>query len=157
MKNNVEIDLSRKVFQAEKLIVYGAAAWAIAFGILHIAWAAGWYIGLPAEQARAAFGETWFLVYDLIAAALCVVAAVVAVKISSPKKHPPHRFLKLLAWCGTTVLALRAIAGFVKILYLTFSGKSVFEWAQFWEIWFCLGAILFGVAIWRFKNTEVLH
>jgi hypothetical protein len=49
------------------LIEYGATLWALIFGLLHVAWALGWYIGLDAEMARKAFEHGWFLAYDLIA------------------------------------------------------------------------------------------
>ena len=57
---------------------YAAALWSLIFAALHVAWALGWYVGLDQESARQAFQRRWFLVYDLIAAALCVVAFAVA-------------------------------------------------------------------------------
>lgn len=133
---------------------YAAALWSVSFTLLHVAWAAGWYVGLNAQEAERAFRQTWFLVYDFIAAALCAVAAVVAVKLAQPKKNLTSRSLKFLAWSGTAVLALRGAAGIVKIGYLAFDGRNIFERMQLWEIWFCLGAIFFALATRRFEKAD---
>ena len=45
---------------------YCAALWALIFTLLHLIWAAGWYVDLQQDQARKAFQKTWFVVYDLV-------------------------------------------------------------------------------------------
>ena len=128
--------------------VYGAALWAFLFAVLHVAWAAGWYIGLDAEQARAAFQQTWFWTYDLIAAAMCALGVIVSLAILRTwKRGLPRTILSLLLWSGTGLLVLRGAAGIIKIIYLAANGNSVLEPAAFWDFWFCLGAVLFCLAI----------
>ena len=39
----------------QSLAAYAAALWALVFAVLHLVWAAGWYVGLEPEQAREAF------------------------------------------------------------------------------------------------------
>ena len=133
--------------------IYGAAFWAFLFALFHVAWAAGWYIGLDAEQGRAAFQQTWFLTYDLIAAAMCALGTIVVLAILRTRERGlPHTILSLLLWCGTGVLVLRGTAGVIKIVYLAANGHNILEPAALWDIWFCLGAILFCLAIWQFRR-----
>ena len=136
-------------------VIYGAALWALLFAVLHVAWAAGWYIGLDVEQARAAFQQTWFWAYDLIAAVMCALGAIVALAILRTRKQGlPHTILNLLLFCGTGLLVLRGTAGIIKIIYLAANGHNVLESAALWDFWFCLGAILFCLAIWQIRRID---
>ncbi len=128
-----------------------AALWALIFGFLHVAWAAGWYIGLEAEQARKAFDQPSFLAYDLGVAGLCMVAVGVALALVRPWGHRLPRWLVGgLAWTGTVVLMLRAASAVVQLLYLVVAGSFVARPMHFWDLWFCIGAILFGFSTWRY-------
>jgi hypothetical protein len=78
---------------------YGAALWALIFSLLHVVWAAGWYVGLQAEEARKAFDQPWFLAYDLIVAGICAFGVVVALALVQPwGRRLPRRLVGLLAW-----------------------------------------------------------
>src|SRR5918993_4448289 len=91
---------------------YAAALWALIFAALHVAWAMGWYIGLDQDSARQAFQRRWFLVYDLAAAGLCVVAFAVALALAQQwGSRIPYSLVSKLAWGGTALLALRGAAG----------------------------------------------
>jgi pimeloyl-ACP methyl ester carboxylesterase len=53
---------------------YTAALWASVFAVFHGIWAAGWYPLLDGEQARIAFASPWKWAFDVVVAAMCVVA-----------------------------------------------------------------------------------
>lgn len=137
-------------------IEYGAAFWALIFAALHIAWAMGWYVGLDEEMARGAFERRWFLIYDLIAAGLCVLAIAVALALVQRwGQRLPRLMISVLAWGCAGILALRAGAGVVKAVYLAAVGNSLPSVLSFWDAWFCLGAILFAESVWRFWRAPV--
>ena len=134
---------------------YGAALWALIFGFLHIVWAAGWRIGLETELARKAFDQPWFLAYDLAVAGICLVAAGVALAMVRPwGLWLPRWVVGALAWAGTGLLMLRAASSLVQVLYLVAKGSFAVRPMQFWEVWFYLGAILFGLSAWRFSTAR---
>lgn len=136
---------------------YAAAVWALLFAVLHVVWAFGWYVGLDAEQARRAFQQNWFLVYDLIAAAMCAFGVIIVLAIiRSWERVVPRRILKLLLWFGTGLLVLRGAAGIIKIIYLAATGRNILETAALWDVWFCLGALLFCLTIWQFRNLKII-
>ena len=134
---------------------YGAALWALVFATLHIAWALGWYVGLDQESARQAFQRRWFLVYDLVAAGLCVVAIAVALAITQQwGQRLPYSLVSKLAWGGTALLALRGGAGVVQDVYVAALGVNLRAAAVLWDLWFCVGALLFGVSVWKFSRAQ---
>lgn len=129
--------------------------WALIFALLHVVWAMGWYVGLVEERAHQAFQQTWFLVYDLIVAGACVLAVAVALALVQPwGRRLPDRLISLLAWGGTGLLALRGGAGVVQVAYLAAMGRDVADPMVLWEVWFCLGAVLFGLSAWRFRRVS---
>jgi hypothetical protein len=130
---------------------HGAALWSLLFAALHVAWAAGWYVGLPAELARKAFQRTWFWAYDITAAVMCALGVVVALALARPcEQRLPRKIMNLFACCGAGLLLLRGGAGVIKIIYLALvTGRDVINTAALWEVWFCLGAALFSLAIWQ--------
>ena len=134
---------------------YGAALWALIFAVFHVIWATGWYIGLDPEQARIAFAKTSFLVYDLVVAGVCAFAVPVALALALPwGRRLPRRLVGLFAWSGTGLLVLRS-ASVVQVVYLVASGRFVVDYRILWELWFYLGATLFGLATWRFWRIEL--
>ncbi len=132
---------------------YAAALWALIFGVFHVIWAAGWYVGLDPEQARIAFAKTPFLVYDLVVAGMCAIAVLVAFAFVQPwGQRLPRKLLRVIAWSGTSLLALRACGGLIQTVYLVVTGQ--FSWELrivLGELWFYLGAALWGFSVWRFK------
>ena len=77
-------------------VAYAAALWASVFAVFHIVWAAGWYPLLHAEQARIAFATPWKWAFDVLVAAMCVLAIpVVLAPVMSWGQHLPRR----LIWC----------------------------------------------------------
>ena|SRR5262244_3897230 len=132
-------------------IAYGAACWALIFAAFHIVWAAGWYIGLDPVKAQAAFAVPWKLAYDLVVAGMCIVAVPVALAVAMPwGQRVPRRLLGALAWTGTGLLLLRAVASLIQVAYVVVAGQ--FRWRDMgaWEPWFYLGATLFAINLWRY-------
>jgi hypothetical protein len=134
---------------------YAAALWALIFAVLHVVWALGWYVGLDQELARQAFQRRWFLGYDLVVAGLCAVAVWVALALIQPwGKRFRRSLVSALAWCGTTVLVLRGGAGALQTAYVATTGRNILSVYRLWEVWFCLGALLFGLSTWRFWRAS---
>lgn len=134
---------------------YAAALWALVFAVLHLVWAAGWYVGLEQEQARKAFDKTWFLVYDLVVAGMCAFAVPVALALAQPwGRRLPRWLVGLFAWSGTTLLVLRGGGTIVQTVYFAAVGRFVPEWMMLWELWFYLGAVLFALSTWRFWRAH---
>ena len=130
---------------------YAAASWALIFAVLHVVWAMGWYVGLDPELSRKAFQQRWFLIYDLMVAGLCVVAVWVALALVRPwGMRLPRSLMGGLAWCASLLLLLRGGAGAAQTAYVAATGRSVLVVYRLWELWFCLGAVLFGLSTWRF-------
>jgi hypothetical protein len=133
---------------------YAAALWALVFTFLHVVWAAGWYVGLPEAEARWSFSRHWFLVYDLIIAGLCALAVPVALALVLPwGRRLPRRLVSLLAWSGTGLLVLRGGGGALQVGYWVVTEQYAPRPMHIYEIWFCLGAVLFGASLSRFRRT----
>lgn len=137
--------------QPGSCFAYGAAAWAAIFAVLHVVWAAGWHVGLEADVARRAFAQPLFLAYDITVAVICVVAAVIALALVRPwGGQLPRWLVGLLAIGGTGLLLLRSAGSVIQVLYQVATGTFVARPMHFWEIWFYIGAFLFGMSTWKF-------
>ncbi len=133
---------------------YAAAVWAAVFAVFHIAWAAGWYPLLDAEQARVAFAVPWKWAYDVVVAAMCVIAVPVALApVMAWGQHAPRRLIYTLAWIGSALLLLRSVASLIQTAYLIAVGRFQLADMGVWEPWFYLGAILFGLSTWRSRSV----
>ena len=131
-------------------VAYGAALWASVFAIFHIIWAAGWYPLLHAEQARVAFATPWKWAFDVVVAAMCVIAVPVALApVMSWGQYVPGRLTYTLAWIGSALLVLRSVASLIQVGYFIGAGRFRLAALGIWEPWFYLGAILFSLSTWR--------
>jgi hypothetical protein len=130
---------------------YSATVWAVIFAALHVIWACGWFIGLPAGFAANAFRNRWFLAYDLGVAGLCLVAAFLGLALAEPWGRRLYRPLMLtLGYGAAAILALRGVAGVSQAARFLVAGVPFNpEWAK-WDLWFCLGGLLFGRAAYFF-------
>jgi hypothetical protein len=134
-------------------VAYAAALWASVFATFHIIWAAGWYPLLDAEQARVAFATPWKWAYDVVVAAMCVIAVPVALApVMSWGQHAPRRLIYTVAWIGTALLLLRSVASLIQAGYLVATGHFRITAMGIWEPWFYLGAILFSLSTWRSRR-----
>lgn len=139
-------------------IAFGAAGWALIFAAFHFVWAAGWYIGLDPVQAQAAFAVPWKLWYDVVAGVMCVVAVPVSLALAMAwGRRVPRRILLPLAWTGTGLLLLRAIASLVQAAYFLVIGKFSFRAMGVWEPWFYVGAALFTSNLWLHGRRTATH
>ena len=131
---------------------YGAALWALVFALLHVVWATGWYVGLEPEMAKA-FERPGFLAVDLAAAGIFLVAAGVALALVRPwGRRLPRWTVGLPAWIGTAVLTLRSAGSISHMIDAVIHGTL--RPMDLWHLWFYIGAILFGLATWRFWTTR---
>jgi hypothetical protein len=134
-------------------VAYGAALWASVFAVFHIIWAAGWYPLLDAEQARIAFANPWKWAYDVVVAAMCVIAIPVALApVMSWGRQAPRRLTYTLALIGSVLLVLRSAASLIQTGYLIGAGRFRLAALGVWEPWFYLGAILFTLSTWRSRR-----
>ncbi|MCI0708037.1 MAG: hypothetical protein L0Y80_11205 [Ignavibacteriae bacterium] len=142
----------------KKIVEYTAALWALLFGLFHVVWAAGWYIGLDPVESEIAFSNPWMLAYDLFIAIACFIAVPVAILFVEPLgKRIPRKLINLLAWSGTSLLLLRAGASVLQTTYLIITAEYSFTLRTMaWEAWFYLGAVLWGVSVWRFRTAKKL-
>lgn len=133
---------------------YGAAAWALIFAFLHAAWAAGWYIALPQADAEWAFSRRWFWIYDLVVTAICVVAVFVALALVQPwGRRVPRWLLRVSIWTGAVLLVLRVAGSNLQAAYLMAVDRFTFKPMHLYELWFLLGAVLFGVSLRHFRRA----
>ena len=131
-------------------VAYAAALWAAVFAVFHIVWAAGWYPLLDAEATRVAFATPWKWAFDVVVAAMCVVAVPVALApVMSWGQRLPQSVMYRLAWIGSALLVLRLAAALVQTGYLVAAGRFRFAIIGIWDWWFVLGAILFTLSTWR--------
>lgn len=115
----------------------------------------GWYVGLDAESAHTAFANTSFLIYDLAAAVICLLAVPVALATTMRwESRFSRRLLGLFALIGTGLLVIRSLASIVQAGYLIATGTLAIGIGSIWELWFYLGAILFTVTTWNFWRRQ---
>lgn len=134
-------------------VIHFAALWALIFALFHLAWAFGGYIGLDAEPAGKAFQQNWFRIYNIIAFILCILAMLTARALI---KNQRNTFVTLIGWACAVTLVLRGGLGLIKCVYLLTGGSHFTDAISFWDLWFCLGAILFFVSIWEHrKNVRI--
>jgi hypothetical protein len=137
-------------------VAWAAGLWALVFGVFHIIWAAGWYPLLDAEEARAMFAVRWKWTYDVVVAAMCLVAVPVALApVMSWGTRLPHRLVYTVAWIGTALVVIRSVLSLGQAAYLIAIGRFRFADMGIWEPWFYLGAILFGLSTWRSKHAHL--
>ena len=134
---------------------YGAALWSLIFAMFHMVWALGWYVGLEAETARRAFQSTWMFVYDIVAAALCVLGIFLALAFVRPwGQRLPRRLVDSICWCAAGLLLLRSGGSVAQIIYFAGTGKlrTILHPMALWELWFYAGTLLFCLSFRRFRT-----
>lgn len=137
---------------------YAAAAWSLIFAAPHVWWALGvsWAFPGDADDFERAFDRTWWLVYDLVVALLCLVGAGVALALVQPwGRALPTRLLRAAVWSGSVLLLLRGALGVVPMVWSLLAGASddVHPWAYVIEPWFVIGGVLFSLAAWFTRDA----
>ena len=134
---------------------FGAALWSAVFAVFHIVWALGWYVGLNAEEARKAFQVPWKLAFDIVVVGFCILGVFLALAFVQPWGRKLPRIVRFVGWCATGLLVLRSSGSIVQITYFAVVGKlrTNLDKTAVWELWFYLGAVLFGSSFWRFRRA----
>lgn len=131
-----------------------AALWALLFGVFHLLWSIGIYVGLPEEQAKEAFDRNWFYLYNLIAALLCFFAFGIGILLYRGEPRW-KRVLVVFGWCVAVILILRGMVAVLYWLYCIFSSKISYSSLTFWDLWFLMGGLLFLIGVRRYeKRTD---
>src|SRR4030095_258148 len=118
-------------------VAYAAALWAAVFAVFHIIWAAGWYPLLDAEQMRVAFATPWKWRFDVLVAAMCLIAVPVALApVVAWGQRLPQRLIFRIAWIGSALLVLRLVAAAVQTAYLVAVGRFRLAVIGIWDWWF---------------------
>jgi len=115
--------------------------WALGFAGLHLYWAAGGRLGLPA--AADVSGRSWLLVYDLIAGGLFLAAAVIGrLLLGSQLSRPRPQILRLLTLAGVVLALARAWVGLAQdatvILLLHQLPPAIL-----YDLWFLVAGLIF--------------
>lgn len=135
-----------------------AATWFFVFGLFHLLWVCGWYIGLDANKAEEAFQQHWFWVYNLIATMLCVVGGLLSLQLRQvPKPRWVRSVVVYGGWIASILLVLRSVGFLAQVV----GGIAVanFDFVapmQLWDVWFCFGAVLFTIAFRRYLRAAKL-
>src|SRR5262245_444616 len=111
--------------------------------------------GLEPEMARKAFQRTWFLVYDLIIAGMCLLGILLALALIQPwGRRLPRWLLGSVGWCAVGLLLLRSGGSMIQMIYwiVTGRGRNLFHPMFLWELWFYIGAVLFSFSFWKFRR-----
>jgi hypothetical protein len=142
--------MARIVPRVGSWAAYAAASWALVFAIFHIIWAAGWYPLLHAEGARIAFATPWKWWFDVVVAAMCLIAVPVALgPVMAWGRRVPMRPVFVLACIGSALLVVRSVGSLIQVAYLLATGRFRFASVGIWEPWFYLGAIVFSLSTWH--------
>ncbi|MEU5714503.1 DUF3995 domain-containing protein [Streptomyces sp. NPDC020403] len=131
---------------------YGAAAWGLAFALVHLYWLLGGRTGLPAGLS---LGDNLpLLIIDVVAIPLSLVATALALALIRPwGVLIPRRLLRTTAWGTTALMVVHALPSVVDWTALAVGARTADEltdlerFATFlYEPWFLAGGVLFGLA-----------
>jgi hypothetical protein len=136
MRPNAQLTIAR----LRGLASVAACTWALLFAAPHTWWALGYTAGFPGGDAsyHRFMSSAWRYWYDVLVVVLSMLAFILAFSLRADRTPSRlQRALRIAAWLGGAVLALRGIAG------LIVDGRGDPVW---WPT-FLLGGVLFlGVA-----------
>jgi hypothetical protein len=121
--------------------------WALLFGVVHLAWAAGSRFGLADfPAADAAFEQVWFRGYNLGVAVASVVLAVAALTRLRGHQGRTARAVRAVIWLAAVVLLLRGLVRVGQLLWLSLFSVTdpLFAWSV--DLYMLLGGVIFLVA-----------
>lgn len=118
--------------------------WCVIFGVIHLLWLFGYYIGLPAEGAAQAFTRTWFWYYNLFAALACFIGMFIALGLTAEqRKLKWHKIVIIGGWFFTILLFLRSAGALFQFIRMVSKGVAAINVFLFWDFWFCIGFVAF--------------
>ena len=120
--------------------------WSFGFACVHLAWAAGWRAGLPADFAPIS-DRPWFLAYDIAAGVLMYGAAGVAVLLALGRTTP-------LLVRATVIGSLLALARGVPALVFDLGSGELTGVGFGADVWFTVAGVL-GLALARAARRSV--
>lgn len=108
-------------------VTAGAIVWALAFAVLHVAWAAGSRVLIDDRVAAdEAFGWGWFQAYNAIVVVGSVIAAGIVVAAGRLRSRRGRRWARRLLWLAAALLVVRGGIGAVQLLHeVATNGRSV--------------------------------
>ncbi len=133
---------------------HAASACALLFGALHVVWSLAYYY-FPAfgrltlgPTFEWSFGRPAFMAYDLVVAALFVLAATLPLFAYRPWGARVPRWVQGSGlWTASVLLGLRGGAGVVAdlLVVLGIVSATLTRWVVY-DVWFLVLGILFGAA-----------
>ena len=124
--------------------------WSLVFAAPHVYWALGGRAGLAgqAAEAEAAFEQTWFAAYNLVAALLAIAGAVVSVVLTRGPGGPRlRRYLLMATAAGGVALLARGALGMTLLAVGALQGgpeDPVPLILLAIEPWFLVGGLAYG-------------
>lgn len=116
--------------------------WALGFAALHLYWAGGGRLGVPTGTSAIA-DRRWFLAYDLIAAAVFLIAAVIGrLLLAERLSWPRRRLLRTLTLIGAVAALIRAWVGLAQDAVLILLLHRV-EVGMVYDLWFLVAGLVF--------------
>ena len=130
-----------------------AATWFFVFGLFHLLWVFGWYIGLDTDKASEAFQRNWFWIYNVIATVLCFVGGLLSLHLQTVSKHRWVRTAVVYGgWIAFVLLVLRSLGFLAQVVGgIAVANFDFLTPLQLWDVWFCIGATLFAIAFQRYR------
>jgi hypothetical protein len=109
---------------------------------------------LNAERRPAPLATPWKWTFNVVVAAMCVIAVPVALALVMPwGQRGLRRLTYTLAWIGSALLVLRSAASLIQAGYFVATDRFRFADMEIWEPWFYVGAILFTLSTWRSRQV----
>jgi hypothetical protein len=129
-----------------------ASSWTLSFGAMHVLWALSYY-WFPAfgrvtlgPNFQWSFGRAWAMAFDLVVAALFVLAAVLPLAAYQPwGTRVPRRVLLGGLWTAALILGARGAAGLAQVV-LVLTGVmdvALTRWVVY-DVWFFGCGMLLG-------------
>lgn len=133
-----------------RLAAAGAITWAVAFALLHAAWAVGARLLLhDTAGADEAFGRLWFRIYNaaVVVGSLSAAGLVIAAVRTRAGAH--RRRARRLLWLVAGLLVVRGGIGVAQLLLTTASGSGEHT-AEAWsvDLLMLFGGVIFCAAAW---------
>jgi hypothetical protein len=139
-----------------------ASASSVLFGAIHVVWVFAYYYWPAFGRATLGpgfelmFSRPGFRAYDIVVAALFVLAGILALAVVRPwGAGVPRGILLTGLWTAAALLGLRGAAGIVQDL-LVLTGilpGTLTRWVVY-DFWFLLCGILFGSLAWQTKRPR---